>query len=81
MMPTVAFVGMRGISIVRNLLWEVALPPINLGMSIIKEIRAKWLVGMAAYLSNNPQFIVNSFLHSGITGTFNGDDKTNLTIN
>lgn len=42
-------------------------------MPIPKEIRAKWLVGMAEYLSDNPQFIVNGFLRSDITGTFDGD--------
>ena len=45
---------------------EAELEPINMGMPILKEIGAKWLVGMAEYLSDNPQFVVNGFLHSGI---------------
>ena len=60
----------------RNLedLGEAELQPINLGMLILKEI-AKWIVRMAEYLSDNPQFIVNGFLRSGITDAFDGDDE------
>ncbi len=55
-------------------LGDAELQPINMGMPIMKEIGAKWLVGMAEYLSNNPQFIVNGFLHSGITAAIDGDE-------
>ncbi len=46
---------------------EVELQPIELGMPVLKEIGVQWLVGMAEYVSNNPQFIVNGFVRSGIT--------------
>ena len=36
-------------------------PPINLGMPMLKELGAKWLVEMADYLSDNPQFITNHY--------------------
>ena len=42
--------------------------PIELGLPALKEIGAKWLVDMASYISRNPQFIVNGFIRSGITG-------------
>ena len=40
------------------------LQPISLGMPTLKEIRAQWLVEMAEYISENPQFIVNGFICS-----------------
>ena len=53
---------------------KAELEPINMGMPILKEIGAKWLVEMAEYLSDNPQFIVNGFLHSGIAAAISGDE-------
>ena len=46
----------------------VELQPIDLGLPALKEIGAKWLVDMASYVSENPQFIVIGFIRSGITG-------------
>ena len=40
-------------------------------MQVVKQI-AKWLVDMAKYISDNPQFIVNGFIRSGITGALDG---------
>ena len=53
---------------------EAELDPINLGMPILKEIGAKWLVGMAEYLSDNPQFIVNGLLRSSIAAAIGGTE-------
>ncbi len=53
------------------------LEPINLGLPALKEIGAKWLVDMAAYISDNPQTIVNGFIHSGITGALDGLEMDN----
>ncbi len=39
--------------------------PIDLGMPVLKHIG---LVDMAEYISDNSQFIVNGFMHSGIPG-------------
>jgi len=41
-------------------------------MVTIKEITGEWLVKMADYIINNPQFIVNGFLHSGISEALDG---------
>lgn len=41
--------------------------PVELSMAVMKETGAKLLVDMADYISNNPQFIVNGFLHAGIS--------------
>ena len=46
--------------------------PIEMGMPLMKEISAKWLVDMAQYLSDNPQIIANSFIRSGIPGALDG---------
>ena len=35
-------------------------------MAAMKEITGQWLVRMYVFISNNPDFIVNGFLHSGI---------------
>lgn len=48
------------------------LQPINLGMPVLKELGAKWMVEMAAYFGENPQIIVNGFLKSGIAGALDG---------
>ena len=33
--------------------------PINLGMSVLKELGAKWMVEKAEYFSENPQIFVS----------------------
>ena len=43
-------------------------------MGMVKEIGAKWLVDMVKYISDNPQFIVNGFIHAGIAKALNGED-------
>ena len=60
--------------------------PRNLSMPVLKEVGAKWLVEMAEYLSDNPQFVVNGFIRSGITGALDRameeeeeDDEPDLT--
>ena len=50
------------------------LQPVNLGLPALKELGVKWLVDMATYISNNPQMIVNGFIHSRITATVDGQD-------
>ena len=41
--------------------------PINLGLPMLKELGAKWLVQMAEYFADNPHIIVNGFIRAGIT--------------
>lgn len=50
--------------------------PIKFQMPVMKELGAKWLVKMAEYLSNNPQFIVNGFIKSGISGALDGLEES-----
>ena len=40
---------------------------VQLGMPMIKEVSAQWLVKMAEYISNNPQLIVSGVVCSGIS--------------
>ena len=42
------------------------LHPINLGMPVLKELGARWMVEMAAYFGENPQTIVNGVVKAGI---------------
>ena len=35
---------------------------INLGLPVLRELGAKWLVQMAEYFGGNPQIIVNGFI-------------------
>ena len=48
--------------------------PIDLRMSVLKEVGAQWLVEMAKYFEENPQLIVNGFIRAGITGALDGAD-------
>ena len=47
---------------------------IKMGLPIMRELGAKWMVQMAEYLSDNPQFIVNGFIRSGISKALDGYD-------
>ena len=59
--------------------------PINLGLAALMEIGAKRQMDMASYISCNPQFIVNGFIRSGITGAldayYSGDQPEQGTGN
>lgn len=48
------------------------LQPINLGLPLMKELGAKWMVEMADYFAQNPQIIVNGFVRAGIAGALDG---------
>ena len=47
--------------------------PVNLGLPVLKELGAKWLVQMAEYFSDNPQLVVNGFLRAGIASALDHD--------
>ena len=51
---------------------SVDLQPINLGLPILKELGARWMVEMAEYFADNPQIIVNGFVMAGIAGALDG---------
>ena len=57
--------------------------PIDLGLPVLKEIGPTWLVDIASYISHSPQFIVNGFICSGITGAldahYSGDQPEQET--
>ena len=56
-----------------NEIETMALQPIDLSLAALKETSAKWFVGMASYLCDNPQFIVNGFISSGMTEASDGN--------
>ena len=58
-----------------NDLEAAELQPIQLGMQVMKDVGAKWLVELADNISNNLQFLVNGFIHSGITGAIDGTES------
>ena len=41
--------------------------PTSLGLPMLKELGAKWLVQMAEYFADNPQIVINGFIRAGIT--------------
>lgn len=53
---------------------SIELQPVNLCMAAIKELTAEWLVDMADYIADNPQFIVNGFLCAGIFNALDGEE-------
>ena len=48
------------------------LQPISLGLPVLKELGAKWMVEMAEYFAENPQIVVNGFVKAGIAGALDG---------
>ena len=44
--------------------------PVDLGLTILKELGAKWFIEMADYFANNPQMVVNGFVEAAISGSF-----------
>ena len=60
---------------------DVELQPVELSLAVLKEVGAKWLVGMADYISSNPQIVVNGFMHAGITRALDGleDESSDST--
>ena len=50
------------------------LQPVNLGLPVLKELGAQWMVEMADYFTENPQIIVNGFVRAGITAALDGKD-------
>ena len=50
--------------------------PVSLSMPVLTEVRAKWLVEMGEYLSDNPRFITNGFRRAGIIGVIAGEDDS-----
>ena len=46
--------------------------PIDLGLPVLKNCGARWLVEAAEYISNNPQIIVKGFIKAGITTEIDG---------
>ena len=45
----------------------INLQPIDLSMARMKELSAEWLVEAMEYIAENPLFLMNGFLKSGIT--------------
>ena len=59
---------------------DLIIEPIDLCMARKEEVSASWLVEMWDYIANNPQFIVNGFLHAGINKALDGEDDSDIPI-
>ena len=59
---------LQGISDVQS----AELQPVDLCMAAVKELSAQWLVEMADYIADNPQFVVSGFRRAGISGALDG---------
>ena len=55
---------------------SATLQPVDLSMAVLKELSARWLVEMAKYIADNPQFIVNGFTCAGISHALDDSDYT-----
>ena len=58
----------------------VELQPIPLNLPCLKELRAKWLVEAANYMSENPQIIVSGFVKAGISPFLSADEDDTIDI-
>ena len=54
---------------------DVELEPVDLSLPVLRELGAKWLVDMAAYIANNPDFIVKGFVRLGISRVLDGTES------
>ena len=48
---------------------DIALDPVDLSLANMKKIGTNWLVEATKYIADNPQFIVNGFIHAGMKWT------------
>ncbi len=48
-----------------------------MGLLVLKELGAKWMVEIVEYFADNPRIIVYGFVRAGITGVLDGhnDDE------
>ena len=46
--------------------------PVDMCMAAIKELTSHWMIEMARYIEDNPQFIIRGFCRSGIAAAVNG---------
>ena len=51
---------------------DVTLDAVDLSLAYMKNIGAKWLMEVAKYIADNPQFIVNGFTCAGICRALDG---------
>ena len=56
------------------------LQPVDLGMAALKEVGGKWLVNTSNYISDNPQIVVNGFIHTGIAGSLDCQETDDLEV-
>lgn len=55
--------------------------PVDMSFVAMKVWSAKWLVEMAEYLANNPEFMINGFKRAGILAALDGNDWERETTN
>ena len=49
---------------------ELTIKPVDMPFSLLRELGAKWLLETFEYVCDNPQVVVNGFVHSSMTGAF-----------
>ena len=57
------------------------LQPINLSLPVLRELGAEWMVEMAEYIANNPDFIVKGFRRAGISRALDDIESDDEDLN
>ena len=60
---------------------EMCLQSVNMSFPVMKELSAKWLVGMFDYIQENPNLVMNGFVHAGISTAFDGYIDSTMDLN
>ena len=56
------------------------LQPVSLGLPVLKELGAQWMVEMADYFMENPQIIVNGFVRAPEDKDFEYDTESDFDV-
>ena len=46
------------------------LEPVNLCLTMLKKLQAKWFITMSDYFANNLEIVINGFVQAGNSGAF-----------
>ena len=59
---------------------DLELEPLDLSLPVMRKLGANWLVDIAKYIANTPDFIVNKLLRSGISEALDETENKNVDI-
>ena len=59
---------------------DVVVEPVDLCMAAMKEVSASWVVETWDYIASNLQFIINGFVHAGISKALDGEDDGDTPV-